>query len=108
MRLPYPVFLDRVLATITITNGLDSNGVPAVVKTVTTKVTFNEQPKTRYDKDGKMTSLQGKILMLGDVAPEVGTIEGYVDIKGVLYQINRGIRCRNPDGTIHHTELELM
>ena len=108
MRLPYPTFLDRVPATITITSGLDANGVPAVVKTVTKKVTFNEQPKTRYDKDGKMTSLQGKILMSGDIASEVGTVEGYVDIKGVLYQIHRGIRCRNPDGTIHHTELELM
>lgn len=108
MRLPYPIFLDRVDAVIEITDGLNSDGVPNIVDTITTKVTFNERPKQRYDNDGKTILLQGKILVVGDISPTTKTLDGTVLIDDVSYKISKGIRCRNPDGTIHHTELELM
>ena len=53
--------------------------------------------------------LVGKVILLGDIAPNIKKISGgQVVINQVEYEIYQASRPRNPDGTVHHTTLELM
>lgn len=108
MKLPYPKFLDNISITVKLTNGLDVNGAPSITLTVSTKGTFNEGTLKRIDAEGKGTELSGKVIINGDIAPSIKSLEGYVDVNSREYIIHKGIRTRNPDGSIHHTELELV
>ncbi len=108
MKVPYPKFLDKVPVVISLTNGKNSQGAPNVVKTITSKCTFNEYIKNKMQPDGKITIVQGKILMNGDIAPDINQLQGSLVINSKTYIIDRGIRTRNPDGSVHHTELELI
>lgn len=75
---------------------------------ITTKCMFSEASNRRIDKDGKVTSLSGKVIIKGDIAPKLKVLSGgTVIINEREMQINRALRLRNPDGTVHHTELEL-
>jgi hypothetical protein len=44
----------------------------------------------------------------GDIAPELDVLTGAVEICGGCRIIYRGSKCRNPDGTVNYTKLELM
>ena len=107
MRLPYPVFLDKVPVVIYLTDGKNEQGAPNIVKTITTKCTFNEKVQNKIGPDGKITVVQGKVLLYGDIAPDVKWLQGHLIINSKTYIIHKGIRTRNPDGTVHHSELEL-
>lgn len=108
MKLPYPKFLDKVHVTISLTDGNDNQGVPVVVETIETKCTFNEYIQHKKSVDGSIVIVVGKVLIGGDIAESIAWLEGYLVINSKTYLIHKGIRTRNPDGSVHHTELELM
>lgn len=73
------------------------------------KCRFVEKTKIIINPDGKKVELIGKVILLGDIAPNIKKITGgEVIVNDSKYEIYQASRPRNPDGTIHHTTLELM
>lgn len=107
-KLPYPHFMDVTPITVTLTNGIEESGAEKTVTTVNTFCYFEENVETSRDVDGIKHKLKGKAIMGRDVSALVKTIKGSVSVNGVTYKILTGSRFNNPDGTVHHTELELV
>lgn len=73
------------------------------------KCRFVEKTKIIISPDGKKVELLGKVILLGDIAPNIKKISGgEVIVNDSKYEIYQASRPRNPDGTVHHTSLELM
>lgn len=73
------------------------------------KCRFVETTKIIISSDGRKIQLVGKVILLGDIAPNVKKISGgQVIINDIQYEIYQASRPRNPDGTVHHTTLELI
>ncbi len=101
--------------------GLSEEGEPLTSLDIKNeKCRFVEKSKTIITADGKKVELVGKVILLGDIAPNIKKISGgevsnvitVIDGKEVIneskYEIYQASRPRNPDGSIHHTTLELM
>lgn len=59
------------------------------------------------DAEGKKVESQGQVIFFHDVCSEVEKLTGQVIVNGATKQMIVGKRLRNPDGTVHHVELEL-
>lgn len=101
--------------------GLSEEGEPLTSLDLTNqKCRFIEKTKIIITADGKKVELVGKVILLGDIAPNIKKISGgeisnvitVINGKEVVneskYEIYQASRPRNPDGTVHHTTLELM
>lgn len=90
--------------------GLSEEGEPLTsLNLENKKCRFVEKIKTIISADGKKVELVGKVILLGDIAPEIEKISGgEVIINNSKYEIYQASRPRNPDGSVHHTTLELM
>lgn len=107
MKLPYPN-IDNIPIKIILINGIDRNGVPKVIEEIETKCTLNEKNLYIRNADGKLIRLESRVYIGRDIAPEQMIIEGKVELGGKTYNIYRTARPRNPDGSVHHTKLELI
>ena len=88
--------------------GVSEQGEPLKDLVIKTKCRFVEKLKKFYTKEGQEVKLLGRITTLGDIAPNVKISGGTVEVEGDKYYIYEARRGRNPDGSIHHTVLELM
>ena len=109
-----PKHLERLLNNICdvklYQEGLSEEGEPLTsLNLKNKKCRFVEKIKTIISADGKKVELVGKVILLGDIAPEIKKISGgEVIINNSKYEIYQASRPRNPDGSVHHTTLELM
>lgn len=88
---------------------LNEDGETVVYKTEAKKCIFDEASKTVFTADGKRITLAGTVIVKGDFAPTLPILSsGTVTINGRILQIYSAARPRNPDGTVHHTEFEVM
>ena len=90
--------------------GLSEEGEPLTsLNLENKKCRFVEKIKTIISADGKKVELVGKVILLGDIAPNIKKISGgEVIVNSSKYEIYQASRPRNPDGSVHHTTLELM
>lgn len=90
--------------------GLSEDGEPLTsLNLKNVKCRFVEKTKIIISSDGRKVELVGKVILLGDIAPNIKKINGgQVIINEIEYEIYQASRPRNPDGTVHHTTLELM
>ena len=90
--------------------GLSEEGEPLTsLKLKNQKCRFVEKTKVVIDSDGKKVEIIGKVILLGDIAPNIKKISGgEVIVNDSKYEIYQASRPRNPDGTVHHTTLELV
>ena len=88
--------------------GISEQGEPLKDLEITTKCRFVEKLKKFYTREGQEVKLLGRITVLGDIAPTVKISGGIVEIEGKKYYIYEARRPRNPNGSVHHTVLELM
>lgn len=90
--------------------GISEEGEPLMaLELKNQKCRFVEKTKLIINSDGKKVELVGKIILLGDIAPDIKKISGgEVIVNNSKYEIYQASRPRNPNGTIHHTTLELM
>lgn len=90
--------------------GLSEEGEPLTsLNLENQKCRFVEKTKIIINQDGKKVELIGKVILLGDIAPNIKKISGgQVRINETEYEIYQVSRPRNPDGTVHHTTLELV
>jgi len=106
-KLPYPN-TDNTPIKIEITDGLDRDGVPKIIATINDKCTLNSKNLYVRDTDGKLLKLESRLYIGKDIAPDIMQLEGQVTLFGVEHKIYKSARPRNPDGTVHHTKLELI
>lgn len=108
-KLPFPKFLLVTNYEIYLhQEGIGEDGEPLNAFTGNGKCIFSEKARRVLDSDGKEIVLLGKVIMQGDIAPELKTIaDGTITINGRSYDIHAGYRPRNPDGTVHSTHFEI-
>lgn len=98
---PYSVLIDD--------DGISEEGEPIEALKASGKGIYTEKVKRIIDAKGKQITLNGWILIEGDIAPDLPTIaSGTCKINGKDLNIYAGHRVFNPDGTVNHTKLELM
>ena len=90
--------------------GLSEDGEPLTsLNLQNQKCRFVEKTKVIISSDGRKIELIGKVILSGDIAPDIKRISGgQVLINGVKYEIYQASRPRNPDGTVYMTTMELM
>ena len=90
--------------------GLTEDGAPKVIlKDAEFKCNYQGKDKTIYKDKQKIVQANGVCLIRGDIYPQSPTISGgYVEIFGVQREIVRGIKARNPDGSVNYTELDVV
>lgn len=108
-KLPFPHRLATVPCHVVLNGGgVSEDGAPTVGAEIRAKCIFSEHASRRIDQDGKAIMLAGKAIIEGDIAPMLPTIsDGICTVNGRVYEIHAGHRPRNPDGSVHHSELEL-
>lgn len=88
--------------------GVTEDGAPEIAYEGKHKCNYQEQAKTIFADNKKIVTASGNILIPGDIAPECLTISGgFVEILGSKRTIVKGIKARNPDGTVNFTQLEV-
>lgn len=109
-KFPFPIHLLRTPCVVTLnTEGLNEQGEPEAEFTWSGKSIFSEKSKTVVTADNRIVRLEARVILKGDIAPQIEVIsDGTVQIGAKTYTIYRSERARNPDGSIHHTTLELM
>lgn len=108
MKLPYLKFWDNTPITVSMTSGMDENGEEKVVGVFSGLCNYNQKNTTRLDADGQLVTLNGTVYMEGDIFPDLPYITGKVVVDGNEWNIYTASRPANPDGTIHHTKIELI
>ncbi len=109
MRVPYIAQIwNTTPVTVHLTDGLDETGAPVEVAAYTGRCNFSETSKTIRQADGTLVRLTASLTIGGDIAPGISVLTGSVDIGGRTWQIASAARPRNPDGTVHHTALDLI
>ena len=109
----YPQLVpDRVCTTpITVyrEDGLNRDGSPKRTVIFEGKCNYTEKTKQRITADKQLITLNGEALFNGDIAPDSDSIEGDVEVlSDVRRRIYASQKCRNPDGTVNYTRLELI
>lgn len=109
-KLPFPDWLLKTDYSISLnTEGVSEDGEPISSFETSGKCIFSEKAKRVIDSEGKLIILNGKVIIKGDIAPSLKTVsDGNITINGRVYEIYVGNRPRNPDGTIHSTQFEVM
>ena len=108
-RLPFPNQLLVTDYSITLNQeGISEDGEPMNAFTGNGKCIFSEKAKRVIDAEGKQITLLGKVIVKGDIAPDLPSVsDGVITINGCEYEIHTGSRPRNPDGTIYSTNFEV-
>lgn len=90
--------------------GLSEEGEPLTsLNLKKQKCRFVEKTKIIISPNGKKVELIGKVILLGDIAPNIKKISGgEVIVNDSKYEIYQASKPRNPDGTVYMTTLELM
>ena len=89
--------------------GLDEDGAPLETISITTLCNWQDSAKTVRTDQEHFVQLSGVALFPGDLCPALAVISaGTVLVHGVKRDILRGSKCRNPDGTVNYTRLEVV
>lgn len=109
----YPQLVpDRVCTTpITVyrEGGLNRDGSPKRTVIFEGKCNYSEKTVQRITAEKHIITLNAVALFNGDITPDVDNIEGEVNVlSGIHRRIYASQKCRNPDGTVNYTRLELI
>lgn len=98
----------RTPCVVVLTGGMGEDGAPLVLEALELSCNWQDKPRQILDAERHLIQLSGTALFHGDIAPAVDVLTGTVEIYGKAWTIYRGSKCRNPDGTVNYTKLELM
>lgn len=89
--------------------GIDVYGEPFSQIIYDGACNYQDSAKTVMTAEKKLVQITGTALFPGDIAPVFPVISGgIVVIFGIERRILKGMKARNPDGTINYTRLELI
>ena len=110
MRLPYLKSWDKTPIIVDVTEtGIDENGAPIVAGGFVGTCNFMRTTKTVRSSDGQYVTLGGVLTIKGDIFPALPVITGTAKINGGAPQnIYSSQKVLNPDGSVNHTQLELI
>lgn len=94
--------------TVELTDGFGEDGAPKIVAKLDLRCNWQDAPRQVMNAERQLIQLGGTALFDGDIAPSVDVLAGTAQIYGRSWTIYRGSKCRNPDGTVNFTKLELM
>lgn len=92
---------------VVLTGDAGENGVPQELARLELHCNWQDRPRQELDAQRRLIRLEGKALFDGDIAPEQDTLCGRVELYGKSWRIYRGSKCRNPDGSVNFTQLEV-
>ena len=70
---------------------------------------YQATAKTMYTDKKKAVTITGTLLFDGDLCPSLPEItSGYIEMFGCRREIARGMKARNPDGSVNYTRLEVI
>lgn len=110
----FPCLVDRRFCKTpvdVVINADELNEDGELVEVLRTSTTCNLQmgAKVSLTRDKERIELSGVALFIGDLCPTMPVISsGTVTIDGREYNINKGTKNYNPDGTVNYTTLELI
>lgn len=110
----YPCLVPKALCRTPITGtihreGIDEDGAPMRAVTFDTCCNWQDSAKIIRTDETRAVQLSGVALFPGDLCPELAVISsGTAVVFGGSRTIFRGSKCRNPDGTVNYTRLELI
>lgn len=110
-KLPFPPANPNAYAEITIEGGMTPNGSFEAKSILEGMVHYIERIKTISLSDGSKITSVGKIIVSNDISPGNplrGSVRVSRDSQVLSLKIAQGSRHFNPDGSVHHVELELM
>lgn len=88
---------------------INEDGAPVEIAGIKTKCNYQNSASQRYDAKHNLVEIYGVALFNGDILPDVADITGgEAIIFGSKRTIRRGIKARNPDGTVNYTRIELL
>lgn len=105
-KFPYPPVKPNATVELKISSGLSRTGAQTIVES-TKQGFYNERSAWVQSAEGKKVESKGLVIFFHDIFPEIETLTGSVKIGNTTMSIIVGKRLRNPDGTVHHVELEL-
>ena len=103
-----PPAVCRTPCVVTLTGDLGEDGAPITLAAISTRCNWADKPRQILDAERRLITLSGAALFDGDIAPDVDILAGTVTLYGRDWVIYRGSKCRDPDGTVNYTRLELM
>lgn len=68
---------------------------------------FMQATKRVQNSEGLWVPLAGLVQIKGDICPDLHVISGTCEVNGSEAFVCRGRKSRNPDGSVHHTLIEL-
>ncbi len=88
---------------------ISEEGAPIIAFEADLKCNYQDSAKTVLTTEKKLVQIAGTAMFNGDIAPDVPALSGgEVVVFGVTRQIIRGVKSRNPDGTVNFTRLDVM
>ena len=93
---------------VMLTDGVGEDGAPKEAARLKLKCSWQDKPRQILNAERQLIQLCGTALFDGDIAPQLNILTGSVEIYGKAWSIHSGTKCRNPDGSVNYTRLELM
>ena len=109
----YPKLVPNSICKTTATLIIDSeeiseDGEPIKAFEFTGKCNYQDKSFTKLTAQKQLITLSGCALFNGDIAPNLANITGGdIIINGEKRNIYQGEKCRNPDGTVNYTRIEV-
>lgn len=89
--------------------GVNEDGSPKTGGVIKTMCNLQQKSRWSMNEERRLIELRATALFNGDIAPELETLAGTVEIEGgASWVIHAAGRSRNPDGTVNYTCLELI
>lgn len=110
----FPCLVNRRFCKTPITVRIDGtemseDGELLPVLEIVTTCNLQMGARVSLTKDKEQIELSGVALLIGDICPALPVIaSGTATINGREYDINKGTKNYNPDGTVNYTTLELI
>ena len=103
-----PLRVCRTPCRVVLTDGTGEDGCPDNWAVLNLKCNWQDKPRQVLNAERQVIHLGGTALFNGDIAPKLDVLTGTVELYGREWAIHKGVKCRNPDGTVNYTRLELM
>lgn len=88
---------------------IDEYGQPERVLILDLACNFQDSAKTILTEEKKLVQITGTALFPGDIAPAWPSLSGgSVTVFGETRRIERGMKARNPDGTVNYCRLDVV
>jgi len=89
--------------------GIDEDGAPVEGVTYSGKCNYQDSAGRTVTKDKQEIRISGSAYFDGDIAESLAAISGgTVTVNGEERAIVRGMKARNPDGTVNYTRIDLI